>query len=111
MDGILENVGIAMISFLIIYVCKKILEFYDFKRPYVSEKVYNAADEFAHGASYDEVKAILTRCIDFDGDDAEKILSRSVPYRTEKDGGYRAFIKSVNKLLGQNAYNEQFHTQ
>lgn len=111
MDSFFENVGIIAICFLIIYVYAKILEFYDDNRPYVSKKVYKAADEFAHGASYDDVKAILASFLDFDRDDAEKILSRSFPYRTEKDGGYRAFIKSVNKLLGQDVYNEQFHTQ
>jgi len=112
MDSFLENVGLMAISFLVIYVYKKILEYYDFKRSslYENDKVYKAANEFVHGASSDDVKVILESCFDFDEEDSEKILSRSIPYRTDKDGGYRAFIRSVNKVLGEDVYSERIHT-
>lgn len=112
MDNLLENAGIMAISFLAIYACKKILEHYDLKRTKFCEdkKVYKAADEFVHGAPSDNVKVLLASCLDFDEEDVEKILSRSIPHRTDKDGGYRVFIKAVNEVLGEDVYSEQFHT-
>ena len=112
MDSFLENVGLVAISFLVIYIEKKISEYYYFKQLsfYESDKIYKAADEFIHGASFDDVKAILEKCLDFDEEDIEKILSQSIPHRTDKDGGYRAFIKTVNKVLGEDVYSEHCHT-
>ncbi len=107
MNDFLENFGLMAIFFVVIYGYKKILEYYDLKQSsfYENEKVYEAANEFAHGASSNEVKVILVSCFDFDMDDAEKILSRSIPHKTDKDGGYRAFIRSVNKILGEDVYS------
>jgi hypothetical protein len=112
MDSFLANVGLLTIAFVIIYGYKKIQEYYYFKHSgfYENEKIYKAADEFVHGASSDDVKAILASCFDFDEEDAEEILSRALPHRTDKDRGYRAFIKSVNKVLGEDVYSEQCHT-
>lgn len=111
MDSLLENLGLMTIAFVIIYLYKKILDYTELKRSsfYENEKVYKAADEFRHGASPDDVKAILESCFDFDHDDAEEILSHSISHRAEKDGGYRAFIRSVNKVLGEDVYKEQYH--
>ncbi|HWQ78785.1 MAG TPA: hypothetical protein VN381_08200 [Anaerovoracaceae bacterium] len=97
------------IALLIVYGCKKIFDYLDLERRnfYEDEKVYQAADEFARGASSDEVKAILASCLDFDEQDAEEILSRAIPCRTDKDRGYRAFISSVNKILGEEVYNRR----
>lgn len=112
MDSFLANVGLLAIAFVIIYGYKKIQDYYYFKHLsfYENEKVYKAANEFVHGASSDDVKAILASCSDFDEEDAEEILSRALPRRTDKDGGYRAFIRSVNKVLGEDVYSEQCHT-
>lgn len=109
MDSFFENVGMLAIAFVIIYGYKKILEYHDFKYSgfYENEKVYKAADEFVQGAASDDVKAILASCFDFDNEDADEILSRSFPHRTDKDGGYREFIKSVNRVLGVDVYSEQ----
>lgn len=113
MDGFLENVGLFSIAFAIIYGYKKLLDYFEYKRSgyYENEKVYKAADEFVHGASFDEVKVILSSCFDFDANDADRVLSRSIPHRTDKDGGYREFIRSVNKVLGADIYSEQYHIQ
>ncbi|EGO9279679.1 MULTISPECIES: hypothetical protein [Enterococcus] len=112
MDSFFENVGMLAIVFIIIYGYKKILEYYDFKYSgfYENEKVYKAADKFVQGAASDDVKALLTSCFDFDNEAADEILSRSLPHRTDKDGGYREFIKSVNRVLGVDVYSEQCHT-
>jgi hypothetical protein len=111
MDSFLKNVGILAIAFIIIYGYKKILDYYELKRSsfYEDDKVYEAADEFVVGAAPDDVKAILAGCFDLDKEAADKILSRSLPHRTDKDGGYHAFIASVNKILGIDVYNEQNH--
>lgn len=111
MYSFLENVGLLAIAFVIIYGYKKIKEYYYFKQSSFceNEKVYKAADDFVLGASSDDVKAILANCLDFDIEDVEEILSRSISHRTDKDGGYRAFIRSVNKVLGADIYSEQHH--
>lgn len=111
MGSFLANVGVLAVAFVIIYAYKKVQEYQYFKHLsfYENEKVYKAANEFVHGASSDNVKAILASCPDFDKEDAEKILSRSIPHRTDKDGGYRVFIRTVNKVLGEDIYNERYH--
>jgi len=112
MDSILENVGILAIAFMIIYGYIKINEYYYLKRLsfYEDEKVYKAAEEFVSETPSDDVKVILANCCDFDEKNAEEILSRSISHRTDKDGGYRAFIRSVNKVLGEDVYSERRYT-
>ncbi|SHL74353.1 hypothetical protein SAMN02745136_05600 [Anaerocolumna jejuensis DSM 15929] len=107
MDGFYGNIGILAVTLAIIYGCKKILEYYDYKYSgyYENTKVYKAADKFVHGAASDDVKSLLTSCFDFDREDADEILRRSLPHRTDKDGGYRRFIKSVNRVLGARVYH------
>jgi len=112
MDSFLANIGVFAICFLIICVYKKIMEYHELKwsRFYEDEKIYKAAEKFVNGASSDNIKVIFANSIYFDEKDAEEILSRSIPHRTDKDGGYREFIKSVNKVLGTNIYSERCHT-
>jgi len=112
MNSFWGNVGLLAVTFVIAYGYKKIIEYYHFKYSgfYENEKVYKAADEFAHGATSDNVKAILTSCFDFDEEDAENILADSLPHRLDSDGGYREFIKSVNKVFGVNVYSERNRT-
>jgi len=109
MASFLENVGILAIAFLIIHIYKKILEWHDYRHLgfYEDEKVYKAAEEFVHGASSDHVKAILAGCFDLNEGDVKKILSQSISHRADKDRGYRTFIMSVNKVLGEDVYDEK----
>lgn len=109
MHSFLENFGLLAIFFAVVYGYKKILEYYELKRIGLHEnkKVYRAADEFVRGASADDVKAILEDCFEFEEGDVERILSRAAPHRTDKDGGYRAFIRSVNKVVGDELYDER----
>lgn len=112
MHSFLENFGLLAIFFVVVYGYKKILEHYDWKRMGLHEnkRVYQAADEFVHGARTEDVKAILDTCFEFDEEDVEKILSGAIPHRTDKDGGYRAFIRSVNKAVGDELYDERCRT-
>ncbi|MFA6308888.1 MAG: hypothetical protein WC677_03985 [Clostridia bacterium] len=107
MEGLLENIGIFAIFFLILFIFKKISEYYCFKHSiyYEDDKVYKAAKEFASEASLEDVKNILADCIDFDEEDVEEILSQESSYRKDKDGGYITFLKCVNNILGKKVYS------
>jgi len=109
MNVFLMNVGFFAICFAIVIAYKKILDFYDQKRLGFLEdnNVYIAAQEFADGASFVELKNILEKCFDFNEKNVEDILLQSLPHRIDKDGGYRFFIRSVNKVLGEDIYNEK----
>ena len=111
MDSFLANVGMLAIACLIVYIYKKVLEWYDYNHSgfYEDERVYRAADAFVYGASPDDVKAIVRDCYELDEADMEKILSAANLHRVDKDGGYRAFIRLVNKLIGEDVYNEKRH--
>ncbi|EPR10564.1 hypothetical protein [Ruminiclostridium papyrosolvens] len=109
MESFLANVGLISIVIVIIFGYKKIRDYYYFNHSgfYENEKVYKAAEEFVYGASSSDVKAILKGCFDLSEEDAEEILSRSASHKNDKDRGYSAFIKSVNKLLGEEVYSEK----
>ena len=109
MKSFLENAGMIAIALLVIFSLKKIYDYEYLKRAgyYEDDKVYQAADQFARGLSPDHIKSILASCVDFDGEDAETIVLKASPHRADKDGGYRAFIKSVNRVLGEAVYSER----
>lgn len=109
MDGFMANVGLLAVAFFIVYIYKKALEWNDYRHSgiYESEKVYKAADEFVHGALPDEVKESLVDCDMIDETDAENIMTLATHHRSYKDGGYRAFIRSVNEVLGEDVYSEK----
>ncbi len=111
MDVFFKNVALLAISFVIIYGFYKLSEYYGLKYSglHESKKVYKAAYKFAHGATSDEVKDLLTSCFEFDKEDADEILMQSLPHREDNDGGYREFIKSVNRVLNMDIYSEQYH--
>lgn len=108
----LESIGLIAISLLVFYIIKKISNYIDWKRISYpqNEKVYRAAGEFVQGASYYDVMNLLESCIDFDGEDAAEIWAKALPHRTDEDGGYGAFIKAVNRVLGKDIYSESPRT-
>ena len=107
------NIGFIAVILAIIYVYKRIAEIHSYKDSdfYESKKVYKAASEFANGASSDEVKNILTNSVEFDEEDADNVLADLSSHRLDEDGGYREFIKSVNKVLGADVYRECYRIQ
>jgi hypothetical protein len=68
------------------------------------EKVYRAARAFAMQSSEETIKDILLDSIDFDEDRVEEIMSMIKFQRDNIDGGYAAFIKAVNQVLGNQVY-------
>lgn len=103
---------VILVIFLVIGIAyKKYLEFNDDKRWmfHKDDNIYKAAKKFAAGASLNEVKDILISCFDLNEKNAEDILTRSSPHKTDKDGGYRSFIRSVNKELGEDVYEEKYY--
>lgn len=109
MNGFLVNAGLLAIAFLIVYIYKKVLEWHDLRNSgfYEDERVYKAADKFDKGAPPDEVKALLRECYSINMTDIEKIMSAAIHSKTDKDRGYRIFIRSVNQVLGEDIYNEK----
>ncbi|MCL6604968.1 MAG: hypothetical protein K6T94_19055 [Paenibacillus sp.] len=107
MEELLRNVGLISIMLVLMYTIKKIYDNIYLQRAglYEDDNVYKAAKEFAQGAPLEDVRGILTNCIDFDDKGMEKIMSLAHPYRTQKDGGYQAFIKAVNNVLGEDVYS------
>ena len=112
MRGFLEDFGFLAICFAVAYGYKKILEYCDLKRMalHEDEKVYRAAEEFARGVPSDEIGAVLSGCLGLEGADVGKILSRAIPHRTDRDGGYRALLRSVDRALGDDVYSGRRRT-
>jgi len=109
MNDLLQGIGFLAICFVIVYGYQKILEYYDVNRSAFpeDERVYQAAEAFARGAPPDEVRAILDSCLALDAGDSEEILARALPHRADRDGGYKAFIRSANRVLGGDIYSER----
>lgn len=111
MNSFLDNIGVIAIVIIIIYCFKKIIEHEEEKHIsfYESKKIYEAAEKFSKGASSDDVAILLESSLEFDATDAEKVLSLSLPHRSDTDGGYNEFINSVNKVLKGSVYNGRYH--
>lgn len=91
----------------VIYLIKKIDDNYfkrDFNIKKQNNKIYKAAYLFSQGAGESEIKNVLLNSLDFDEDDIDDILKLSMPYRTDKDGGYKSFIGSVKKVMGKSIF-------
>ncbi|HEY5584854.1 MAG TPA: hypothetical protein VIK78_10235 [Ruminiclostridium sp.] len=113
MEGFFAEAGIFLITFFIIFIIKKINDYSYNKRSdgfgensiyILDKKVFKAAREFAKGASNEEIEKSLLKCIDFDEEDADEILSMAEKHKSDIDGGYSSFLKDVNKILGEEVY-------
>lgn len=114
MVGFIEKVGFITVVLTVLYIIKKFDDYLFSKKlnslgessTYIAdEKVYKAARAFAQGISLEDVREILSECIDFDEEDVEQILAFSWNHTSDEDGGYSAFIKAVNKTLGKEVYH------
>ena len=68
-------------------------------------KVYQAARVFAQHEPDDTVKDLLFRCPNLDNNDVSKILQAAKIYIEDVDGGYSAFLNTVNLVLHTKAYS------
>jgi hypothetical protein len=106
MEVLLRNIGlVTVITALLVLIKRKYNRIYlEQEGCYEDYAVYKAADRFAGGASVEEVKNMLAACFEFDAGGTEAVLAEALPHRHEQDGGYRAFIHAVNKVLGDEIY-------
>ncbi|KAA9007563.1 hypothetical protein F4V43_03480 [Paenibacillus spiritus] len=74
---------------------------------YEDMQVYRAAARFAEGASRAEMAALLNGSYQFDRLRIEETLRRALPGRADADGGYGAFIRAVNRTLGEEVYRSR----
>lgn len=110
MNDILTTVGLILILLAVLYSAKKIYEYFDMRKVtrkdcYENYDIYKAAQEFALGSPADKIKEILTNSYELDDKQIEETMFLSLPHRNDTDGGYRAFIKAVNQVLGQEVYS------
>ncbi|MDY8047481.1 hypothetical protein [Paenibacillus polymyxa] len=64
-----------------------------------------AAQKFALGTPVDEIREILTNSYELDENQVEETMLLALPHRNDTDGRYLAFIKAVNRVLGQEVYS------
>ncbi|WP_339224935.1 hypothetical protein [Paenibacillus sp. FSL H8-0332] len=106
MDVWLRNIGLmTVLTAVLVLIKRKYDRVYLLQGcSYENSLVYAAAGKFAGGAEAGEVREMLINSFEFDPKETELILARALPHRMEPDGGYGAFIKEVNQLLGENIY-------
>ncbi|MFD1774816.1 hypothetical protein [Paenibacillus rhizophilus] len=97
-------------ALVILYIAKKVSVYRGMVKPtasggYEDYAVYHAAQKFAQGASLDEIRDILLSSYEFDQQRIEETMRLALPHRSDGDGGYRAFIKAVNQVLGEEIYD------
>lgn len=106
MYDLLSKIGLITIVLIIIYIAKKIDDYYYYKKSICTgdENIYKAAKAFAQGRSTNEICNILEQCIEFDEEDVKEILTIALTHKNDEDRGYSGFIKAVNKVLGETAF-------
>jgi len=113
MESILAGIGLCVIVIIILYAIKKIDDYFYYKKTIslgknemsaADEKVYKAARAFALGVPLNEIEGILLECINFDEEDIEEVIESAYPHKSDEDGGYNAFVKAVNTVLGVDVY-------
>lgn len=111
MEGFWANIGFFAFLCVIVWVYKKIVESRENNPPYhhTDESIYEAAELFSQGADLKNVISVLMRCPDFDEAEADLIVKSAVPRRPSQGARYRAFIRSVNREIGESIYSTHHH--
>lgn len=107
MEDFWDNLGFfAALCIIILGYCK-FMDYRDMNRPYhqTDERVYEAAGAFVLGAASQNVTAMLQSCLDIDDSQVDSIIKTAMSHKTDRDGGYRAFIRLVNREIGEEAYS------
>ncbi|ADO56573.1 hypothetical protein [Paenibacillus polymyxa] len=110
MNEILTIAGLILLVLAVLFSVKKIYDFIDMQKviqrdTYENYDIYRAAQKFAFGTPVDEIREILTNSYELDDKQIEETMLLALPHRTDTDGGYLAFIKAVNRVLGQDIYS------
>ncbi|MCE3202749.1 hypothetical protein [Paenibacillus sonchi] len=109
MEGLLRNTGLISILLVVLYSIKKLYDVADMRKAemqgcYENKDIYKAARKFAQGAPEDEVREILSGSYELDGRQIEQTMLLALASRQDRDGGYAAFLKAVNQVLGEDRY-------
>jgi hypothetical protein len=109
MDGFLITAGLISIALTVLYLLKRMVEYADMRLweqriCYENYDIYKAAQRFALGSSLEEVKELLVNSYELDKEQIEQAIALALPYRDDSDGGYQAFTRAVNRVLGENVY-------
>ncbi|MGR6127496.1 hypothetical protein [Paenibacillus sp. SER-28] len=110
MNEILTIAGLISIVLPVLYSVKKKYDFIDLQKMtrkdiYENYDVYKAAQKFALGTPVDEIREILTNSYELDENPVKGTMLLALSHRNDTDGGYLAFIKAVNRVLGQEVYS------
>jgi len=106
----LAVLGMISLVAAVLYCLKKFYDYRDLRMMdttgYCEDcDIYKAARAFAKGAPVDVIKERLSRSYEFDSMRVEQTLALALPHRNDSDGGYQAFLKAVNQVIGEEVYN------
>ncbi|MCE5235014.1 MAG: hypothetical protein ABFC62_02075 [Clostridiaceae bacterium] len=105
MEGFWANIGFFAFLFVIVLGYERVLQYRENSCPYHPNKnVYEAAELFSHNAEVKAVIAALMRCPDIDEAAADSIVEGADPHKPDQRERYRAFIRSVNREIGEAIY-------
>ena len=106
MNELWKDLVFLGVCYIVLICYRKILEYHNLKQTSYceDETIYLAAKSFAKRDDVSIVKSIIMQSSDFTNTEAETIISKSIKCRGNSDGGYREFLKSVNKTLGITLY-------
>lgn len=106
MEGFWANIGFFAFLFALVLGYDRILQYRENNCPHHPNKnVYEAAALFSQNAESKNVIAALMCCPDFDEAAADSILEKAVPRKPDQGERYRAFIRSVNREIGEAVYS------
>ncbi|KWX80343.1 hypothetical protein [Paenibacillus jilunlii] len=109
MEGLLRNTGLISILLVVLYSIKKIYDVADMRKAgmqgcYENKDIYKAALKFAQGAPEAEIREILSSSYELDDRQVGQTMQLALASRQDGDGGYAAFLKAVNQVLGEDRY-------
>jgi hypothetical protein len=113
MAGFWANLGFFAALGILIFGYHKFLDYREMNRPcpQADERVYEAADAFIQGAASRKVAAMLQSCLDIGDSQVDSIIKTAMSHKTDRDGGYRAFIRLVNREFGEDVYSTHHRTK
>lgn len=105
----LASWGMLSIVVTVLYGTKKVSDYRDLRRTetlgYCEDcHIYKAARLFARGEPVRSIEDRLAKSYEFDPMRIQETLALALPHRSDLDGGYQAFLKAVNQVIGEEVY-------